>query len=306
MNSSPEYSMISVANIERFATHDGPGIRTVVFLKGCPLRCPWCANRETWSLKPLVMHDERKCVKCGCCAALCPQKAISFTPEFQLNYDECTNCFKCVDECLNDALSVSGRYLSIEEIIKEIKKDDAYYRNSQGGVTLSGGEPLYQGAKSLELLISLKAAGYHTALETTGNYRLELLKEAEPYVDLFLFDLKHCDAQKLKEVTGGDLQLILHNLKYLSEKCPEKVIVRVPVIPGFNYDEETIHGIIQLVKELNLSEIDLLPFHNLGKDKWHKLQAAYDYEDEKMLAAEELKKYKEYIEKMGMIAKIGG
>ena len=296
--------MIKVSNIERFATHDGPGIRTTVFLKGCPLHCPWCANPETWSVRPVLMHDERKCVRCHSCQRACPEKTISFEPAFHLDASKCTVCGKCVEVCLPGALSVNGKDMSIAEILSEISKDDDYDRNSNGGVTLSGGEPLFQFDDSLQLLKRLKEKGYHTALETTGMYSREKLKRAEEYVDLFLFDFKHPDPVRLKEVTGGDYQTIITNLEYLLEKCPEKVILRTPVIWDFNRNE--VESIIRWASERKVREIDLLPYHSLGKNKWNDLGRKYPYEGHPMMDKSELSEYVALGESLGIKVKIGG
>ena len=179
--------MIRVSNIEKFATHDGPGIRTTVFLKGCPLHCPWCANPETWKMEPTLLHDERKCVQCKTCMYMCAQEAISFP--FQWDIDKCIYCKKCEDACLQDAISFVGKDMEIDEVIKEILKDKDYFDQSNGGVTISGGEPFMQFDAFLELVKQCKENGLHVAVETTGNYSLDKLEQALPYIDLFLMDL---------------------------------------------------------------------------------------------------------------------
>ncbi len=296
--------MINVSNIERFALHDGPGIRTTVFLKGCPLHCPWCANPETWSVYPILMHDERKCVRCQQCLKVCKKKAISFLPQFHVEYQTCDACGNCVDECIPDALSINGKEMSLEEIIEIVSKDNDYYEHSNGGVTLSGGEPLFQFEDVKCLLKELKKRNYSIALETTGMYSNECLKEIEPYVDLFLHDIKHLDKEKLKNVTGAELDLILKNLEYLSQTCPNKVIVRVPVIPNFNQD--CLESIILFSKEKGFKEVNLLPYHSMGKNKWNNLQRKYVYEDLKMMAKEELENYISFGKDNEIVVKIGG
>ena len=281
--------MISVSNIERFATHDGPGIRTTVFLKGCYLHCPWCANPETWFLKPVLMHKKQLCVGCRQCEKACPVKAISFQKDWRVDKTRCQGCGLCAACCLPGALSISGEVMSEEQVIREVMKDLDYYRESNGGVTFSGGEPLYQ-KEGLKRLLSLaRGNGLHTILETTGNYPLEDLREIEQYVDLFLFDLKHVDEGKLAEVTGGDLKKIMACFGWLSEKRPQDVIVRIPVIPGFNDDALT--ELIDYARSRNVREINLLPFHNLGKNKWQQLYLPYQYENEKSMSRESLQKY---------------
>ena len=296
--------MISVSNIERFATHDGPGIRTTIFLKGCPLHCPWCANPETWDVEPVLMHDENKCLHCQRCKEECSQKAIIFNPIFSLNNKLCTVCGKCLNVCVSDALSISGKNMTVDEIVQIISKDDLYYKTSNGGVTLSGGEPLFQFDQTLELIKVLKQKQYHIALETTGMYSLHYLKEVEQYVDLFLFDIKHLDKDKLRKVTGADLTVILKNIDYLSKRCAHKVVVRVPVIPGFNQD--MLEKIITFSRDKNFKEVNLLPYHSLGKNKWHNLKKKYAYEDLKMMDKEELNQYIIYGNENNIIVKIGG
>lgn len=294
--------MIRISNIEKFATHDGPGIRTTVFLKGCPLHCPWCANPETWKIEPVLMHDDRKCVECKTCMHVCAQQAISFP--FQWNIDKCVYCKKCEDACLQEAISFAGKDMEIEDVVCEVLKDKEYYDQSNGGVTISGGEPFMQFDAFLELIKQCKANGLHVAVETTGNYSLDKLKVALPFIDLFLMDLKHLDAQKLKDVTGGNLTLIVNNFKYLSENCPKKVIVRMPVIPRFN--DDNCEDVIKFCASLKLSEVNLLPFHTMGKNKWNQLNREFIYDKDKMMDRTILTPYIEMGKQLGVYVKIGG
>lgn len=294
--------MISISNIERFATHDGPGIRTTVFLKGCMLHCPWCANPETWNSKPVLMHDQRKCVSCHMCENACPTSSISFPFSWDIN--TCTYCHACEDVCLQDAISFSGKEMEIKDVIKEVLKDRDYYRQSHGGVTISGGEPFYQFDAFLELLKELKAHDLHVALETTGNYSLGKLQIALPYIDLFLMDLKHLDAEKLMNVTGAHLDLILKNFKFLANTSPNKVIIRMPVIPRFN--EGCCESVIQFAYENHLPEVNLLPFHTLGKSKWEQMNKKFMYDQDRMMDKSVLMKYVEYGKRLGVLVKIGG
>ena len=296
--------MIKVSNIERFATHDGPGIRTTIFLKGCPLHCPWCANPETWTLVTILMHDEKKCVRCHCCQKVCEKKAIDFDPDFKINRNLCDGCQKCMDVCIPEAISFSGKEMTIDEILEEISKDDAYYKNSNGGITLSGGEPLFQFEEVFKLIQILKEKGYHIAIETTGMYNLNVLKKVEPYIDLFLHDIKHLNKEKLESITGASKEIIFNNLDYLSKTCKEKVIIRTPVIPGFN--EEIVKDIILYAKEKGFKEVNLLPYHSLGKNKWHNLKKDYVYENEKMMDKSHLSSYTELGKELNICVKIGG
>lgn len=296
--------MINIFNIEKFATHDGPGIRTTVFLKGCPLHCPWCANPESWSIHPVLMYDERKCQHCLRCMKSCPKQALSFEGGFHYEESQCIHCHHCEDICLTGALSYAGKEIDIKDIVKEVLKDKDYFENSQGGVTISGGEPFLQFDAFLKLIQELKIEGLHIAVETTGNYKKDYLVKALPYIDLFLFDMKHIDGKKLKEVTGGNIDVIMNNLKYILEKAPEKVVMRVPVIPGFN--DDVIYDIIDLAISMSIQEIDLLPYHSLGKNKWEQLQKHYFNNELKMMVKEELEKYRLYVENKKIKLKIGG
>ena len=294
--------MINVSNIERFATHDGPGIRTTIFLQGCSLHCPWCANPETWTSYPVLMHDVTKCIHCHHCQSICEKKAITFP--FHWDEKKCSECHRCENECLEEAISFSSQAMEIEEVVQEVLKDKDYYNQSKGGITISGGEPFYQFEEFLRLIKAIKKEELHLAVETTGNYPLEKLKQALPYIDLFLFDCKHLDKEKLQKVTGGNLDFILNNLAYLSKHCPNRVIVRMPVIPFFN--EELCTNVIDFTKEYGLKEMHLLPFHSLGKKKWDQVQRNYLYKEQTMMKKEELLKYIEYGQEQGILVKIGG
>lgn len=294
--------MIRISNIEKFATHDGPGIRTTVFLKGCFLHCPWCANPETWKSEPVLMHDAKKCVECKTCMHVCERGAISFP--FQWDMDKCIYCKKCENYCLQDAISFAGKDMEINEVIKEVLKDKDYFDQSNGGITISGGEPFMQLDAFLELIKQCKNNGLHVAVETTGNYCLDTLKEALPYIDLFLMDLKHLDAQKLKDITGGNLDLILNNFKYLAQHCPNKVIVRMPVIPRFN--DDICEDVIRFCANLKLSEVNLLPFHTMGKSKWNQLNKEFMYDKDKMMNRNDLTPYIDVGKQLGVYVKIGG
>jgi len=298
--------MINVFQIEKFATHDGPGIRTTVFLKGCPLHCPWCANPESWSLKPTLMYHQRKCVQCRNCAMTCPQQAIRFDEKFIYDSSKCIQCGQCVKGCFQQAIRFAGKSQSIESIVKEVMKDKDYYDNSAGGVTISGGEPFLQFDSMLQLIKELKTYSLHIAVETTGHYPLHHLKKALPYIDLFLFDVKHLNHQKLKETIGANAKLIFRNLEYLADICPDKVIIRVPVIPQFNDSCEVIEGIIDYAHQLGIKEVDLLPYHTLGKNKWEQMQKEYSLKDFQMMDKKLLEKYKQYGINQNIYVKIGG
>lgn len=269
--------MMRVVSVQRFCIHDGPGIRTTVFLQGCPLHCPWCANPESQPVRPVQRHSKTKCVGCLSCVAACPSGCISAgddgLPLFDRN--RCAGCGECEKTCPAGAISVSGRSLGAEEIMAVVERDADYYRNSGGGVSFSGGEAFSQPTGLLELLKLCRGKGFHTLVETCGEASPASVLEAEPYVDLFYFDMKHSDAAVLKRVTGGDLDLILQNLVALAGSG--KVIVRIPCIPGFNLDRDVICGIFGLVRGMGLKEVHLLPYHTLGVDKYGQLSREYSF-----------------------------
>lgn len=298
--------MINVFNIERFATHDGEGIRSVVFLQGCPLYCPWCSNPESQVIKTHLFYEENKCVKCQLCAKNCPHKAITFI-ENQFHYDEkkCIHCKTCVKHCLSNAIHFVGETMEIQQIVDEVMKDKDYYDNSNGGVTISGGEPFVQFDEFLNLLKAFKEKDLNVYVETTGQYPLKNLMIAEPYIDTFLFDIKHLDDDVLEKVVGGKGKIIWTNLTYLTNKNPNKVILRVPVIPNFNYNHNFLEAMIILAKQLKVKELHFLPYHTLGKDKYLKMQGTYDWEP-KMLNEKELEKYYDIAKLHNVILKIGG
>lgn len=277
---------LHVMEIERFALHDGPGIRTTVFLQGCPLRCPWCANPESQHIARQLMYLQKRCVGCGSCAAACPHGCIRMqegVPQFDRAC--CVGCGRCAAACPTHALRLSGKAMTPRDVLAVLKRDASYYRHTGGGITISGGEPFVQAEGLRELLTLCKAEGLHTAVETTGNVPTAALLACEPLIDLFLFDLKHTDAQVFAQVTRGDLALVLHNLSLLP---PDKVVLRVPVIPGFNRDAETLRSIFALAVRAGIRRVDLLPYHTLGVGKYAQLGLIYPYPERTPLRREDL------------------
>lgn len=298
---------LKTLEIERFAIHDGQGIRTTVFLQGCPLFCPWCANPESQKLKRQLRYMEHKCAMCGTCARVCPHGAVTMQegkPIF--DRDKCVVCGTCGRYCPAGAIVYAGDGMDVEDILKTALRDKDYYDTTGGGLTVSGGEPFVQFDGFLELLKQAKRSGLNTAVETTGNVPEEKFIEAEPYIDTFLFDIKHYDADKLKQAVGGDLPLILKNLAYAVSKGADRVIARVPVIPGFNYDEESLRGIFGLVKKCGVKTVHLLPYHTLGRRKYEQLGWKYTMDGAAMVPKEELKPYQKMGENMGLTVQIGG
>ena len=290
---------IQMMEVERFAIHDGPGIRSVIFFQGCPLHCPWCSNPESQKAKAHLFHNESKCVHCGYCLSHCPSGAL-YVDGNHIRNDEskCVHCGTCVKGCLQSALKFVGEKKTIEEVLKEVSRDDAYYRDSHGGITLSGGEVFVQYSALKELLKELKKKDYHVCIETCGEYDSKLLDdEVLGMVDLFLFDLKHSNPERLYEVTGGHLEKIQENISKIAQYDPTHIIVRTPVIPGFNDDLETIEGIVKFAKENHIDQVQLLPFHNLGKSKYDQMGIPYEYADTPNMKEEELEKYREIFER---------
>ncbi|KPU27168.1 pyruvate formate lyase-activating protein [Caloranaerobacter sp. TR13] len=242
-----------ISNIQRYSLHDGTGIRTIVFFKGCPLRCPWCCNPECLSFKIQKVKINSKCIHCKHCS-------------FDLY------------ECPSGAITEFGKYMTIQEILDEIMKDNVFYYTSNGGVTLSGGEVLSQPKFVKQLLKELKKLGIHTAIETSGQGKTEDLIDFANYLDLILFDLKIMDKNKSKQILGADIDLIKNNFKILVE-MGKKVIPRIPLIPGYTLDDENIEEIIKFVKKLGLKEIHILPFHQYGSNKYQLLNKEYKLKD---------------------------
>lgn len=275
-----------ITNIQRYSIHDGPGIRTVVFFKGCPLQCLWCCNPETQSFQPELEFIKNLCTYCGKCIEICQPNAIN--SKIHCNEDEkinrtlCTLCGDCVKTCPSGALRFVGEKKSVEEVIDVILKDRAFYRRSGGGVTLSGGEPLSQPEFAQALLHKCHDHNIHTAIETCGDAPKEVFEKIIAETDLFLFDIKHIDCDQHKILTGVSNKSLIANLSWLRMNSAQ-VILRLPVIPGINSTEENMLAIAELTQHLKINEIHLLPFHQLGRDKYRHLGRTYQLVEKKEL-----------------------
>lgn len=303
---SINYNMTgTVFDMQRFSLHDGPGIRTIVFLKGCPLHCRWCSNPESQNNSPTVMYRKSDCFKCGRCISVCKVGAISFDNETHIDRKICTGCGECTNACPSGALVLKGKTMTIQQAIKELKKDATIFRRSGGGVTLSGGEPLVQYDFASQLLLACKSQGWDTAIETTGFGSSEAIEKVIPYVDTVLLDIKHIDPYTHKKFTGLSNEIILKNAKRISQIT--KTVVRVPIIPGFNYSYKDIEDIAKFVKTLNnVDTIHLLPYHTFGENKYDLLGIEYALDGLKRLSKEDLNEHKKIVESYGIKCIIGG
>ena len=303
---SINYNMTgTVFDMQRFSLHDGPGIRTIVFLKGCPLHCRWCSNPESQNNSPIVMYKKSDCFKCGRCISVCKVGAISLDNETHIDREKCTGCGECTNVCPSGALVLKGKTMTIQQAIKELKKDATIFRRSDGGVTLSGGEPLVQHDFASQLLLACKSQGWNTAIETTGFGSSEAIEKVIPYVDTVLLDIKHIDPYTHKKFTGISNEVILKNAKRISQIT--KTVVRVPIIPGFNYSYKDIEDIAKFVKTLNnVDTIHLLPYHTFGENKYDLLGIEYTLDGLKRLSKEDLNEHKRIVESHGIKCIIGG
>lgn len=258
-----------VASIIRFATQDGPGIRTTVFLKGCPLTCVWCHNPETISPAPELGYIARRCIGCGECARVCPQGAHTIADgHHSFDRDLCVACGACVEACLGNALTLYGRKMTAAEVLATVLEDRTFYEQSGGGMTLSGGEPLLQADFCAELLAMAKREGLHTAVDTCGMVPWEAFEAVLPVTNLFLFDLKQMDPELHRRYTGSDNAQILANLRRLSE-AGAAIEIRIPLIPGVNDDERFLRAAGELLRGLEgIRAVRLLPFNALSHSKY--------------------------------------
>jgi len=295
-----------VFNIQKYSIHDGPGIRTIVFLKGCPLRCLWCCNPESQSTFQEIIFNPIKCIGCGRCLEVCPTGAA----ELHLKKDNlgakklCTVCMKCVEVCPSAAREVIGNYMSLEEIMKEIENDSPFYQLS-GGVTVSGGEPLMQANFVSLLLKNCQEKAINTAVETAGYVKWENFKKVIQYVDLWLYDIKHMDNKKHKELTGVGNELILENISTIAA-LKKEIIIRVPIITGCQDSLEEVESIAEFARGLKIKEVHLLPYHRLGESKYSQLGRNYKLKGTTPPTESTIFRLKEIVESYNLKVCVGG
>jgi len=257
-----------IFDIQRNSFVDGPGIRTVVFFKGCNMQCKWCHNPESWERENQLLYYKSKCTGCGRCIDACPQNAIKHAEPFVLtDYNLCTACGKCTEACFDNARTICGREYTIGEVISVILQDEEFYRTSGGGVTFSGGECMLQIDFLEKLCQQCKKRHIPVAIDTAGNVSWNCFKRILPYTDVFLYDIKTMDKAKHQSMTGVSNQLIIENILKLNENGKD-IIVRIPLIGGFNDTDADISSIADFVSRLSyVKRVDLLPYHQMGQNK---------------------------------------
>lgn len=295
-----------VFNLQKFSVHDGPGIRTTVFFKGCPLRCQWCHNPESQDYRPELLYNAEKCTHCGLCVKHCPEKALTLLPAgLTTDGGKCSVCGLCCEVCPNEARQTAGKNYSVAELVREIEKDRPFYEQSGGGVTLSGGEAISQTDFAIELARACHQRGIPVALDTCGHAPLEAFLSILPFITVFLYDIKHMDAAAHKRLTGVDNRLILGNLAALAQKGAN-INLRLPLIRDMNDTDDHIAQIITFIRPLNIRIVNLLPYHAIAAGKYSQL--GLDYEGKNFAPPPEnrLQQLLNQFTAAGFTARIGG
>ena len=293
-----------VFDIQRYSINDGPGIRTTVFLKGCPLICLWCDNPESQAQTPELLYLPSLCINCQRCVAACPTGATTVGSNGLIQIDRglCQVCGKCVDACLTGARVIVGGLMTVEEVFEIASKDTLFYRNSGGGVTCSGGEPTHQPEFLKAFFSRCQEAGLHTALDTCGLVEWETLEDILEYVDLVLFDLKHMDSEAHRNITGVGNEIILGNLEKASKVKP--VVVRIPLIPGYTDSKTNIEASGEFISRIGISQVDVVPYHQLGVGKYERLGKKYALRDLDPISDERTEECIKILERYGLQVEI--
>jgi pyruvate formate lyase activating enzyme len=295
-----------IFDIKKYATDDGPGIRTTIFFKGCPVHCWWCHNPEGQTPTPELMYRKQRCNGCSDCVKACPREAIAHAArQISINRRNCNLCGKCSKKCPTDALTIIGKETTVKEVTKEIDKDAVFYDESKGGITASGGEPLMQVDFLNALLEKCKERYIHTAVDTCGYAPKEAFEKVKDKVDLFLYDIKLMDNKKHMRYTGVSNKLILENFQKLAENGNE-LLVRFPIIPGINDDEDNVTKTAGFALSHGIENISILPYHRAGTEKYKSLGKAYRMKKTLSPSDEKMKAIKEKLEVLGLRARIGG
>jgi pyruvate formate lyase activating enzyme len=296
-----------VFDIKKFALHDGPGIRTTVFFKGCPLRCAWCHNPEGQLPVRELMVRRSRCIRCGACAPCCENDAIEIKKDGpHIVRGMCKVCGACAEACNSDAVQLVGKWMTAKEVMAEVLKDTPFYEQSGGGVTFSGGEPLAQPIFLRDLLKASKRAGLHTTVDTCGHGPWKALDSILAHTDTFLYDLKHMDDRRHRQYTGVSNKRILQNLERLA-KSRAKIIVRYAVVPGINDDDKNIREMAKFVAKLKrIERIDVLPFHTMALEKYSSLNRNEGMAGVKLPTKENLRRIAKTLEERGLKVMIGG
>ena len=302
--------MSLVTNIQRYSIHDGDGIRTSVFFKGCPLKCKWCHNPETQSFEKQLLTNREKCAGCMSCVLACPNQAIRMEDgKATIDHELCNGCGKCVTFCLNNIREVAGKEYSIKELLKELKKDEMFYEESGGGVTLSGGEVMCMDMDYIEHLVrELYKNGISVTIDTCGFAPYEHFQRILPYIDTFLYDIKAIDNEVHKEFVGVSNRLILENLEKLSADNA-RIYIRIPTIKGVNADDESMLAVIDWLTthKIQVAQVNLLPYHDTGSSKYERLETEYEGTEFAAPENEEMEHFVELFKKAGFHnTKIGG
>jgi pyruvate formate lyase activating enzyme len=299
-----------IFDIRKYTLHDGPGVRTTVFFKGCPLSCLWCCNPESQASRPELVWVAERCLGCDLCLAECPAGALKTADAGAkaVDRERCERCGRCAERCPGEALNLIGRWVTVGEVLAEVMRDALYFESSGGGLTLSGGEPLAQPDFAAELLRRYKheEKGESTAVETCGHVAWPVFERIAAEVDLFLFDIKHMDPAAHRRLTGRDNRLILENARRLAQ-AGRALVIRLPLIAGINDPRENLEATADFARSLpGVTRIDLLPYHRLGEPKYRRLEREYALGKLPSLPEERVAQVRRILERRGLEVRIGG